>query len=268
MTTNQTSVNDSQSAVNGSTPPSSPDREMSIWEHLDELRARLLRSIIVIAVLFIVIAFAFTGPLLEYLSSPYRDITGRPLQVLEPTENIVIYFRVALMAAGILGVPYLTYQILMFVIPGLTEKERRYVLTAIPVATLFFLMGVAFTWFVMVPAAFDFLVGFQDEVFVSEWTARRYIAFLTSILFWMGVAFEMPVIMYLLGRLGLVGPRTLIESWRFAVVAISVVAALITPTVDPFNMMLVMGPLMALYVLSIAFVAAAQRTLQRSLDGQ
>lgn len=262
MTTNPTPVKDMPNTSNNSS-----QSEMSIWEHLEELRDRLLRSAIVIVGLFLLM-LVFTEDLLVYLSGPYTDIAGRRLQVLDPTENIVIYFRVALMAAGILGVPYLTYQVLMFIVPGLTETERRYVLTAIPVATAFFLLGVAFTWFVMVPAAFEFLVGFQDDVFEAEWTARRYIEFLTSILFWMGVAFEMPVIMYILGRLGLIGPRTLIESWRFAVVAISLAAAMITPTVDPFNMMLVMGPLLALYVLSIAFVASAQRTLQQSLDGK
>jgi sec-independent protein translocase protein TatC len=268
MTTNEPPVKeDTLQNVNGSSP-ASIGGEMSIWEHLDELRGRLLRSVIVIVGLFLMMLL-FTEQLLVYLAGPYTEASGRPgLQVLEPTENIVIYFRVALMSAGILGVPYLTYQILMFVIPGLTDKERRYVITAVPVASGFFLLGVAFTWFIMVPAAFDFLVSFQDDVFITEWTARRYIAFLTSILFWMGVAFEMPVVMYVLGRLGLIGPQTLIESWRFAVVAISITAALITPTVDPFNMMLVMGPLIGLYVLSIAFVAAAQRTLQRSLDGE
>ena len=242
--------------------------EMTIWEHLDELRARLLRAVIVVAVIFVVIAFAFTEDILLYLSEPYRDVTGRPLQVLEPTENVVIYFRVALMSSGIIAIPYLTYELLAFIVPGLTNRERRVIFTALPVATFFFMTGIAFTWFVMVPAAFDFLTSFQDEVFVTEWTARRYIAFLTSILFWMGVAFEMPVVMYILGRFGLVGPGTLIRNWRFAVVAVAVIAALITPTVDPFNMLLVMGPLMGLYGVSIIFVVFAQRALQRGIAGE
>lgn len=241
---------------------------MTIWEHLEELRTRLLRSVVVVTLIFGVIAFVFAGDILQYLSGPYRDVSGRPLQVLEPTENIVIYFRVALMSAAIVSVPYLTYELLAFIVPGLTNKERRVIFTALPVATFFFLAGVAFTWFVMIPAAFEFLTGFQDEVFVTEWTARRYIAFLTSILFWMGVAFEMPVVMYVLGRLGLIGAATLIQGWRFAIVAIAVVAALITPTVDPFNMLLVMGPLMALYGLSIIFVIFAQRALRRGMARQ
>ena len=120
----------------------------------------------------------------------------------------------------------------------------------------------------MVPAALGFLQDFESEIFRAQWTAERYIAFLTSLLFWIGVAFEMPVVVFVLARLGIVGPQPLLRNWRLAVVLICIAAAMITPTVDPFNMLLVIAPLLVLYLLSIglAMIAypAALRTDRRA----
>lgn len=234
---------------------------MSFFEHLEELRSRLLRSIIAL-IIGVVISAIFTGDIIKYLSSPYENKLINPT----PTGAVVMYFRVALMSGAILTIPYITYQLFMFVAPGLTKKERNWVLLAIPATTGFFLLGVSFAWFIMAPAAFDFLQTFQDDVFQDQWFAQEYFKFLTSLLFWIGVAFEMPVFMFVLARLGLIGPKALIRNWRFAVVAITVIAAIITPTVDPFNMLLVTAPLLMLYVLSIGLVAIAARRVQRSLN--
>lgn len=244
------------------TPEKLPLGTMTIWDHLEELRIRLLRSAVALVVAFGVALF-FTTDIITYLATPYTDLGGR-LQNLEPTGSIVMYFRVALMSAGIISIPYLTYQLLMFITPALTPKEKRMVLMAIPFASGFFLTGVAFAWFVMLPTAFEFLYGFQDQVFSNEWTAQRYFAVLTSLLFWIGVAFEMPVVLFILGKLGLIGPRILIQSWRFAIVAIAIAAAIITPTADPFNMLLVMAPLLVLYVISIVLVTFAARSRQQT----
>lgn len=225
---------------------------MSLLDHLNELRVRLMRAMGAL-VLGVLLAVAFTGELLKYLIKPY----GSELQVLGPTESVVMYFRVALLAGAIFAIPYITYQLFMFVLPGLYPKERRWVLLALPATTSLFLLGVAFAWFIMVPAALGFLRDFEQDVFVAEWTAERYIAFLTSLLFWIGVAFEMPVVVFVLARMGLVGPAPLIRNWRLAVVAITVAAALITPTVDPFNMLLVIGPLLVLYLISIGLAIIA-----------
>ncbi|NDJ86128.1 MAG: twin-arginine translocase subunit TatC [Chloroflexi bacterium] len=236
---------------------------MTIWEHLDELRSRLLRSIISLVVAFVV-ALIFASDIIRFLAEPYTDLGGR-LQNLEPTGNVVMYFRVSLMSAGIIAIPYITYQLFMFAAPGLTRKEKGTVLRAIPFTTAFFMLGVAFAWFIMVPAAFEFLFNFQSDVFENQWTAQRYFSFLTSVLFWIGVAFEMPIVLYVMARLGLVGAGTLIKNWRLAIVLMSIIAALITPTVDPFNMLLVMAPLIVLYILSIVLVAIAERGLKRRL---
>jgi sec-independent protein translocase protein TatC len=229
------------------------EQPQPLLDHLNELRMRLMRAIMVLfgCVLF---SAVFTHRLLKYLIKPY----GTELQVLGPTESVVIYFRVALMAGGIIAIPYITYQLFMFVAPGLTRKEKRYIYSALPATTGLFLLGVGFAWFIMVPAALGFLREFENEIFRAGWTAERYIAFLTSLLFWIGVAFEMPVVVYVLARLGVLGPGTLIRNWRLAIVLITIAAALITPTVDPFNMLLVTAPLLALYAVSIGLAMIAQ----------
>jgi sec-independent protein translocase protein TatC len=232
---------------------------LTLLDHLNELRGRLMRALAALAI-GVLLAVVFTERLLKYLIKPY----GTELQVLGPTESVVIYFRVALLAGAIFAMPCITLQLFLFIAPGLTRKEKRWVYLALPATTGLFLVGVAFAWFIMVPAALGFLQDFQSEVFRAEWTADRYIAFLTSVLFWIGVAFELPVVVFVLARLGILGPGPLIRNWRLAVVLMTIVTALITPTVDPFNMLLVIAPLIVLYLISIGLaVIAYPRALRK-----
>lgn len=227
---------------------------MSLWDHLDELRSRLFKAVLAL-VFGSAIGILFATPILEFLKAPY----GRAFMVLDPTGGVVQYFRVALLAGGIISIPVITYQVLMFVLPGLTKHETRLLLYSIPPVTLLFLVGVVFAWGILIPPALGFLVNFQTDIFKAEWTADRYLGFVTALLFWMGVAFETPLIFFVLSILGFVTPRPLIKNWRIAVVGTAIAAAVITPTVDPVNMMLVMGPLMALYGLSIILVSIGMR---------
>lgn len=234
---------------------------MSFFEHLNELRQRLTRAALSL-VLGTIIGATIADPVLQYIMVPYASLypeEGQRLVILGPTGAVVAYFRVALLIGGILAIPMITYQILAFVVPGLTRKERRYLKLSIPPITVLFLVGVAFAWFVLMPPAIAFLEGFMSDVFRPEWTAEQYISFVTSLLFWMGVAFETPLAFFVLALLGFVSPRMLIRNWRFAIVGSAVAAAFITPTVDPVNMGLVTFPLLALYILSIFLVAIGYR---------
>jgi sec-independent protein translocase protein TatC len=250
-------------------PIEQPDVEgarMGIFEHLDELRRRFLRAMLALVV-GTVVGVLITGQVFEFLLVPYcglQEATYCRLQVLGPTEGIVSYFRVSLMLGAMIAIPVLTYQVLMFIVPGLTKKERRIVLTTIPVITLLFLVGVGFAWFVLMPPALNFLENFQSGLFKAEWTADLYLSFITSLIFWMGVAFETPLIFFVLSLLGVVTAGALARNWRIAIVGSAVAAALITPTVDPANMFLVMGPLLALYTLSILLVFIGQRRFAAS----
>ncbi len=220
--------------------------QMSLLEHLDELRQRIIKAALAIF-LGTMVAASFTRYILELLIRPY----GNKLQVLGPTEGISIYFRVALMAGVALAMPVIVYQFLMFIIPGLEEQEKRSVKVGVPAATLLFLIGVGFAWFIMVPTAIGFLSSWQTDIFLQEWQSQKYIPFVTSVVFWIGISFETPLIIFIMAKLGLVTPRYLIEQWRFAFIIIAIMAAMITPTIDPFNMALVMLPLVGLYGFSI-----------------
>jgi sec-independent protein translocase protein TatC len=220
--------------------------QMTLLEHLDELRERLIKSAIAVFITTL-IAAAFTSQILALLIEPY----GQQVQVLGPTEGISIYFRVALTAGLVLAMPVLVYQFLMFILPGLEDNERWYVFWGVPAATALFLIGVAFAWFIMIPAAIGFLKTWQDDLFLQVWQSQKYFPFVTSLLFWIGLSFETPLIIFILAKLGVVTPIFLLKQWRFAIVIIAILAAMITPTVDPFNMALVMLPLIVLYGLSI-----------------
>ncbi len=254
---------------------------MGLFEHLDELRRRLTRAGIAL-VIGTLIGLGLSGAALDYLRGPYcriveenavraaKDAGVDPASViipdsecklvtLGPTGGVVAYFRVGLMIGGIIAIPMITYQLLMFIFPGLTRKEKRVVLMALPAIFTLFLVGTAFSWFILMPPALGFLEGFQPNLFRAEWTADLYLSFITALIFWMGVAFQTPLVFFVLGLLGLVTTGALIRNWRLAVVGAAVAAALITPTIDPVNMFLVMGPLLVLYALSVILVFAARR---------
>lgn len=254
---------------------------MGLFEHLDELRYRLVRAAGALVV-GTIIGILFAAPALEFLTQPYCEAVEENI-IIETTENpeldstilvntrdcrlvslgptgaVVAYFRVSLTLGAIIAIPVITYQLLMFILPGLTQKEKRIVFLSLPAITLLFLIGVAFAWFVLMRPALGFLEGFQPTLFRPEWTSDLYLSFVTSLIFWMGVAFETPLVFFVLGLIGVVSVGPLIQNWRIAVVAASIAAAFITPTVDPVNMMLVMGPLLVLYMLSILLVYIARR---------
>jgi sec-independent protein translocase protein TatC len=219
---------------------------MTLLEHLEELRDRLVKAAIAVFICTL-LAAAFTTQILELLIAPY----GQKLQVLGPTEGITIYFRVALTGGLVLAMPFLVYQFLMFILPGLESSEKKYILWGVPSATLLFLIGVFFAWYLLTPAAVGFLSTWQPEIFIQQWQSREYVPFVTSLVFWVGISFETPLIIFIMTKIGLVTPQFLIKQWRFAIVIIAIAAAMITPTVDPFNMGLVMLPLIILYGLSI-----------------
>lgn len=238
--------------------PNTVPVEMGILEHLVELRNRVF-AVLIALVIGTVIGFLAAETVLTILQQPY----GREFIVLGPTSGVTAYFRVALLIGGIVAIPVITHQILMFVLPGLTRREKQMVLLALPPITLLFLIGTLFTWFGLIPPAISFLSGFQPQLFQPEWTADLYLGFVTTLLFWMGVAFETPLVFFVVALLGFVKPSTLLRNWRIAVVGAMIAAALITPTVDPVNMFLVVAPLMGLFLLSVALTAIAHRLYAR-----
>ncbi|MCB8981698.1 MAG: twin-arginine translocase subunit TatC [Ardenticatenaceae bacterium] len=239
---------------------------LTLLGHLNELRIRL--TYVAVALLVTTaLSFAFAEPMLKFLLVPYAEsISGEvELQTLEPTEGIETFFKVSLLAGSMLAMPMILYQFWQFVVPGLTRDERRYVYIFLPSTLFLFALGILFSWFVLIPAAVFFLANFLGTIFKTDWTPSGYIGFVLRMLFWIGLAFEMPVVVYFVARVGVVTAKTLREQWRFAVVGIAVLAAVITPSIDPVTMMLTMAPLLVLYVLSIGLASIGQRQFERSV---
>jgi len=174
--------------------------------------------------------------------------------------------RVSLLTAFAVTLPYLILEIWLFVGPGLSRDSRIFGLYAIPIAVVFFIGGMAFAYFVLLPQAIPFLVNFGG--ITSQIRPSSYIRFVTSIMFWIGIAFQFPLIIYVLARVGLVKAKVLSANWRLAVVIIAILSAMITPTIDPVNMALVMGPMIVLYFFGILLAVFAERTRARNLAKQ
>lgn len=246
--------------------PKTEGPELTILGHLNELRIRLTRAAVGILIAT-TISFAFADQLLTFLLQPYAASVpvGGELQTLRPTEGIETFFKVSLLSGAILAMPIILYEFWRFIEPGLTRNERRYIYIFIPAALLLFVIGLVFSWSVLAPAAIFFLANFMPDIFSPEWTSQEYISFVTRMLFWIGLSFEMPIIIYFIARVGLVTSVGLRQQWRVAVVVIAILSAVITPSVDPITMLLVMGPLLILYLISIGLAAIGQRQFERSM---
>lgn len=225
-----------------------------LLQHLDELRRRLFKAFLAL-IMTTAISFAFARQIIDYLSGP----VGGPQKLvsIEVTENIAIFMKVSLLGGFILGMPFIVYQMLAFIMPGLKKSEQKWTLILVPMATLLFAGGAAFTWFVMLPSAIPFLTGFLG--ITTQVRPENYFDFITRLMFWIGVCFELPLIVMFMAKLKFVTAKQLASGWRYAVVGIAVVAAAVTPTVDPINMGLVMAPLMGLYAISILLAAVVGR---------
>jgi sec-independent protein translocase protein TatC len=229
------------------------DRQMTIIEHLEELRDRLIKSAIALTITTI-LSFAFAKQFLQILIAPMGQT---PLVSLSPTTNIVVFAKVALISGVALAMPVLVYQLIRFIAPGLTPQEKRYLLFILPGVTISFVAGAAFAYFVMVPTTVLFLKGFLSDVGQPYWSIDRYISFTTSYLFWLGLSFETPLLIFFLAKLGIITPAVLSRYRKYAILVIAVIAAVITPTPDPFNMLLVMVPLILLYEIGILLARLA-----------
>lgn len=230
-------------------------------EHIEALRRHLFRSLIVLAIMVVLSTF-FATRILDWLSVPIGGI--EQLQSIEVTESIGVFMRVVLITGFVFALPYIGFEVFAFLNPGLRRQERVLILTAIPFSTLLFLLGMAFAYFVMLPTALPFLLDFMGITTVPR--PANYIRFVTGLMVWIGIAFQFPLIIYALAGLGIVNAKALKQGWRIAIIAIAVLAAAITPTIDPVNMALVMAPMILLYILSIGLAAFAGSRRARGLS--
>ncbi|MDY6868148.1 MAG: twin-arginine translocase subunit TatC [Chloroflexota bacterium] len=229
-------------------------KKMTLWEHLEDLRIRLLFAIIGLVV-GIVISLFLSDYALSLLAQPIGGF--EELQSIEVTENVGVFMRVTLLGGFIIALPHILIQVLLFILPALEKKEKRWLFIGVPLATLLFLGGAVFAYLVMLPAAIPLLIQFKGPEVLPRW--KDYVDFVTNLVFWIGLSFETPLLMFILAKIGVVNAKQLARGWQIAVVVISVISAVITPTVDPINMLLFMIPLFLLYLLSILLAALAHR---------
>jgi sec-independent protein translocase protein TatC len=233
----------------------------ALIDHLEALRRHILRSMVVV-IIAVLASTPIASTLLNWLAVPIGGIDQ--LQAIEPTEPIGAFMRATMLSGVAISMPWVSFELFLFVNPGLKPRERKLLLVIVPVAVLLFLAGIAFTYYVMLPAALPFLLGIvQVETNI---TISSYFSLVTKLLFWVGVTFQFPLIIMGLATVGLVKASSLLRGWRYAVAGISVVAAAITPTVDPVNMGIVMIPMIVLYFLSIGLAAVAQRARTRRTE--
>jgi len=247
----------------GETLATTIENPRALLPHLNALRKHLLRSVLAI-IITTAISFLFVRNILAYLATPLSGGINE-LIAIDVTENIGTVMRVILLSGFTIALPYVIFEIWLFVAPALKVSSRIKGLFAIPVAILLFIGGMAFAFFVMLPTALPFLFNFMG--LSTQPRPSSYFNFVTLIMFWIGITFEFPLVIYLLANLGVVKAKTLASQWKFAIVIIAVLAAAITPTVDPVNMGLVMAPMIILYFISIGLAYLAQRNRVTRTEG-
>jgi len=218
----------------------------SFFEHVGALRKHILRSVVVLLICAVV-GFAFLSSLLEFIAQPIGGLSE--LQAVDVTEPIGVGMRVVLLAAFAVALPYIIFEIFLFVAPALPRRARVIGLFTIPLVVIFFFGGMAFAYYLILPTGLPVLLNFLNVS--TQIRPSSYVRFVTNLMFWIGALFEFPLLAYILTAMRILSSSVLLKNWRIAVVVISVLSALITPTIDPINMLLVMVPLMLLYGLSI-----------------
>ncbi len=232
-----------------------PDQKLSLIAHILELRRRLMYAAIAVVVTT-AFSFIFTDRIMKVLTRPAPQ--GK-FVFTEMQEMFSTYIKVALVSGIVLAMPFIIYQLIMFIAPALTPKEKRFLFTVLPGIMVAFATGVAFGYFVLLPPAVGFLFDFGREYAQPMIKISNYISVVTTLLFWIGVCFELPVVLFFLAKMHIVSARKLSKFRAFAYVGAFVVGAAVTPTSDPLNQTLVAGPLIILYELGIILARLAWR---------
>jgi len=233
------------------------DVEMSIWEHLEELRDRALVSSGAVAAC-ILLCFCFAKDLVIFLEKPVSNMGVRFLQ-LGPGEYFFTTVKVAGYTGILLAAPVVLYEIIAYVLPGLTKKERKILGPIVLGSSVLFYIGIYFAYLILTPAALKFFVGYADGAVESLWSIDQYFEFVLVLLFSTGLSFQVPVIQLLLGQTGIVSSKQMLSAWKFVIVGSVIAAAVLTPSTDPFTQMLLAIPLMSLYFGGAALVGVVER---------
>jgi sec-independent protein translocase protein TatC len=228
-----------------------PDEvEMSLFDHLEELRQRIFYALIAVAVGMLG-CFIAVKPIVQLLEVPAQGV--KFLQ-LAPGEFFFVSIKVAGYSGLLLSSPFILYQIIQFVLPGLTRRERRLVGPIVLGSSILFAAGLVFGYSLLIPAALKFFINYGADVVEQFWSIDKYFEFVLSLLFLTGLAFQVPIIQLLLATLGIVSSQIMLSAWRYIILGAVVLGAVITPSTDPLTQSLLAGAVLVLYFGGIGFV--------------
>lgn len=238
----------------------SDDGRMSFLDHLDELRTRLIRSLLAVVVGFLV-AFAFIERIFAFIMRPLQEVLpdGGRLIYTEPAEAFLLYMKVAALVGLLLATPVVLYQVWLFVAPGLYANEKRFAVPFVLFATVFFVSGAAFSHYLVFPWAWQFFAGFTTDYMQFLPRIQPVFSLYVKLMLAMGLVFQLPTVVFFLARVGVVTPKFLAKNIKYAILIIFIIAAVITPTADPVTQSLVAGPMIGLYLISIAIAWLFQK---------
>jgi sec-independent protein translocase protein TatC len=228
-----------------------PDEvEMSLFDHLEELRMRIFYSLIAV-VIGIIGCFIIVKPLVKWLEIPAQGV--KFLQ-LAPGEFFFVSIKVAGYSGLLISSPFILYQIIQFVLPGLTRKERGLLGPVVLGSSVLFFAGIGFAYWALIPAALNFFINYGAEVVEQIWSIDRYFEFILLLMFSVGIAFQIPIIQLILGFLGIVSSEKMLQGWRIVVLASVILGAVLTPSTDPLTQSLLAGAVLGLYFGGIGMV--------------
>jgi sec-independent protein translocase protein TatC len=227
--------------------------KLTLFEHLDELRSRLVICVITLAITTL-FSLIFVPQLFEIMRQPAPE-GFKPIYT-EMTEMITTYFKVGLLAGAAMAMPMIVYQVIRFVVPALTSQEKKYLYALLPGVVISFLIGITFGYFLVLPFTVKYLLTFSGiaDPFIK---VGSYFSFVSSMLFWIGLSFESPIIIFFLAKINLVTAKKLASYRKYAVVGAFAASAIITPTPDPINQAIVAVPLILLYEIGILLARLA-----------
>ncbi|HWA93555.1 MAG TPA: twin-arginine translocase subunit TatC [Terracidiphilus sp.] len=222
---------------------------MSLMEHLEELRKRIVHAAIYLALGFGA-AWIFHVQLYDLIDRPLTRM-GKHLVFTHPMDSLNIYMQVSLIGGAIIASPFILFQVWLFIAPGLYQREKRFAIPFMAATVSLFLTGAAFGYFWVLPGALHILIDDFGKNFTPMVTIEEYSSFFLSIILGLGISFEMPILIFFLAMFGIVSPKFLWKNIRYAVFAVFVVAAIICPSPDPWTMCIYAIPMLSLYILGI-----------------
>jgi sec-independent protein translocase protein TatC len=239
---------------------------MSLMEHLDELRKRIVHSAIYLGLGFVV-AWFFRDRLVDIIQAPLVH-DGKSLNMIHPMDGMNMTIHVSLVGGAILASPFILYQVWLFIAPGLYQKERRFVVPFMAATVGLFLTGAYFGYFWVLPAAVHIMLDVFGKKFTAVISIEEYTGFFLSIILGLGISFEMPILIFFLAMFGIVSPKFLWHNFRYAILAIFLVAGVICPMPDPVSMCLYATPMLALYLIGIALAWWVHPDKRRSREAK